>query len=81
MDSAKGKLKGLFHFKTVYIWDKVQNIVEKRLLVISKRKTKQGVEIKYSFTNAELAQYTHQALAYMQAQRFSLSIASKSKNR
>nr|WP_027472185.1 hypothetical protein [Saccharicrinis fermentans] len=60
----------MFHFKTVYIWDKVQNIVEKRLLVISKRKTKQGVEVKDSFTNAELAQYTHQALAYMQARRF-----------
>jgi SRSO17 transposase len=69
-DSAKGKLKGIFHFKTVYIWDKATDIVEKRLLVISKRKTKDGVDIKYSFTNADLAQYTEQALAYMQAQRF-----------
>ena len=69
-DSSKGKLKGLFHFKTVFIWDKAGDAVEKRLLVISKRKTKQGQEIKYSFTNAELAQYTEQALAYMQAQRF-----------
>lgn len=69
-DSAKGKLKGLFHFKTVYIWDKVTNTVEKRLLVVSKRKTKDGVEIKYSFTNANLTQYTEQSLAYMQAQRF-----------
>lgn len=69
-DSAKGKLKGLFHFKTVYIWEKTTDTVEKRLLVVSKRKTKEGVEIKYSFTNAELVQYTKQALAYMQAQRF-----------
>jgi len=69
-DSAKGKLKGLFHFKTVYIWDKATDTVEKRLLVVSKRKTKDGVEVKYSFTNAELVQYTEQALAYMQAQRF-----------
>ena len=69
-DSARGKLKGLFYFKTVYIWDKIGNTIEKRLLVISKRKTKDGVEIKYSFTNAELVQYTEQALAYMQAQRF-----------
>lgn len=69
-DSAKGKLKGLFHFKTVYIWDKASNAVEKRLLVVSKRKTNDGVETKYSFTNAELVQYTEQALAYMQAQRF-----------
>lgn len=28
------------------------------------------MEIKYSFTNAGLVQYTEQALAYMQAQRF-----------
>lgn len=69
-DSAKGKLKGLFHFKTVYIWDKPSGTVEKRLLVVSKRKTKDGQEIKYSFTNADLVQYTEQALAYMQAQRF-----------
>lgn len=69
-DSAKGILKGLFHFKMVYIWDKNTNAVENRLLVVSKRKTKEGEEIKYSFTNASLEQYTEQAIAYMQAQRF-----------
>ena len=68
--SAKGVLKGQFHFKTVYIWDKNTNTVENRLLVISRRKTKNGVDIKYSFTNANLAQYTEQVIAYMQAQRF-----------
>ena len=31
---------------------------------------KKQVEIKYSFTNANLVQYTREALAYMQAQRF-----------
>lgn len=69
-DSAKGVLKGLFHFREVYIWDKNNNTVENRLLVVSKRKTKDGEEIKYSFTNASLGQYTEKALAYMQAQRF-----------
>jgi len=69
-DSAKGVLKGLFHFREVYIWDKNANTVENRLLVVSKRKTKEGEEIKYSFTNASLVQYTEQAIAYMQAQRF-----------
>lgn len=69
-DSAKGVLKGKFHFKSVYIWDKNTNTIEDRLLVISKRKTKNGEEIKYSFTNATLGQYTEQAIAYMQAQRF-----------
>jgi len=68
--SAKGILKGLFHFQKVYIWDKNNNSVEERLLVISKRQTKDGEEIKYSLTNASLAQYTEQALAQMQAQRF-----------
>jgi SRSO17 transposase len=68
--SAKGVLKGLFHFREVYIWDKNTNTVENRLLVVSKRKTKEGEEIKYSFTNASLGQYTEQAIAYMQAQRF-----------
>jgi SRSO17 transposase len=69
-DSAKGVLKGLFHFREVYIWDKNTDTVENRLLVVSKRKTKEGEEIKYSFTNAPLGQYTEQAIAYMQAQRF-----------
>lgn len=69
-DSAKGVLKGSFHFRKVYIWGKNTNTVESRLLVVSKRKTKAGEEIKYSFTNASLGQYTEQAIAYMQAQRF-----------
>jgi SRSO17 transposase len=68
--SAKGVLKGLFHFRTVDIWDKNTNTVENRLLVVSKRKTKNGEEIKYSFTNASLGQYTEQTIVYMQAQRF-----------
>jgi SRSO17 transposase len=68
--SAKGVLKGQFHFKTIYIWDKHTNTIENRLLIISRRKTKNGVDIKYSFTNANLAQYTEQVIAYMQAQRF-----------
>jgi hypothetical protein len=33
-------------------------------------KTKTGIEIKYSFTNANFEQYTERALAYMQGQRF-----------
>ena len=69
-DSAKGKLKGKFHFKTVYVWDKKINTVEERLLVISKRETQKGYETKYSFTNASLAQYTEEVIVSMQAQRF-----------
>ncbi len=68
--SAKGVLKGKFHFATVFIWNKSDNRIEPRLLVVSKRKARYGEEIKYSFTNASLAQYTEQAIAAMQAQRF-----------
>lgn len=77
--SAKGVLKGRFHFRTVYIWDKNINSVEERLLVVSSRKTKDGEDIKFSFSNANLAQYTEQAIAYMQAQRFLLSTVLRSK--
>ena len=54
----------------MYIWNKQENQIEKRLLVIRSMKTTSGEEIKYSFTNANLVQYTPKALAYMQAQRF-----------
>lgn len=69
-NTAKGTLKGLYHFAKVYVWNKQENQIESRLLVIRKVKTKAGEEIKYSFTNADLIQYTTKALAYMQAQRF-----------
>jgi SRSO17 transposase len=69
-NTSKGVLKALYHFKKVYIWNKQINSIEPRLLVIRKTKTKTGEEIKFSFTNAERAQYTDKALAYMQAQRF-----------
>ncbi len=70
-NTTKGKLNGEYHFVRVYIWNKSINQIEPRLLVIRKTMSaKNTVEIKYSFTNANLEQYTHQALAYMQAQRF-----------
>lgn len=70
-NTTKGKLTGEYHFARVFIWNKSINQVEPRLLVIRKTMSaKNTVEIKYSFTNANLEQYTHQALAYMQAQRF-----------
>lgn len=69
-NTAKGTLKGKYHFCNVYVYNKTRNTFENRLLVIRKVKTKNGVEIKYSFTNANLAQYTEKGIAYMQAQRF-----------
>lgn len=70
-NSAKGQLTGLFHFAKVYIWNQGSNRIEPRTLVIRKMLTgKKKVEIKYSFTNANFDQYTPEALAYMQAQRY-----------
>lgn len=70
-NTAKGKLKGDYHFKRVFIWDKATDRILSRLLVIRRTKTGKGeFEYKYSFTNANLVQYTEEALAYMQAQRF-----------
>jgi len=69
-NTSKGHLKGAYHFAQVYIQNTERGSIERRLLVIRKTKTKKGYEIKFSFTNANLAQYTMNGIAYMQAQRF-----------
>jgi SRSO17 transposase len=70
-NTAKGKLTGEYHFVRVFIWNKSLDQVEPRMLIIRRTmSSKNTAEIKYSFTNANLEQYTHEALAYMQAQRF-----------
>ena len=70
-NTAKGKLKGDYHFRTVYVWDEDNHQMLRRLLVIRRTITKKGeFEYKYSFTNANLEQYSEKAIAYMQAQRF-----------
>jgi SRSO17 transposase len=70
-NTTKGKLIGNYHFVEVFIWNKGSNQIEKRLLVIRKTKSGNGsIEIKYSFTNANLEQYTPEGLAYMQAERY-----------
>ena len=70
-NTTKGKLLADYHFRTVYIWDKENNRMLRRLLVIRRNKTKKGdYEYKYSFTNANLEQYSEKGIAYMQAQRF-----------
>jgi FOG: Transposase len=70
-NTAKGKLTGDYHFRHVYVWDEENKCMHPRLLVIRRTQTKKGeYEYKYSFTNANLEQYTEQGIAYMQAQRF-----------
>ena len=68
--TAKSTLRGQYHFKKVYIWNKQENQIEQRLLVARRIKAKSGMEIKNSFTNADFIQYMPKALDYMQAQRF-----------
>ena len=70
-NTTKGKLIGHYHFAIVYIWNKTIDRIEQRLLVIRKTVSPDGaLEIKFSFTNANLEQYTPEVIAYMQAQRF-----------
>jgi SRSO17 transposase len=70
-NTAKGKLTGYYHFSQVFVWNKEVDEIETRLLVIRKTFSgKNSIDIKFSFTNANLDQYTHQGIAYMQAQRF-----------
>ena len=70
-NTTKGKLIADYHFRTVYIWDRENNRMLRRLLVIRRNQTKKGgYEYKYSFTNANLEQYTEKGIACMQAQRF-----------
>ena len=69
--TTKGVLRGEYHFAKVYIWDKSIDRTEQRLLVIHKTTSCKGtVEIKYSFTNANLEQYEPESLAYMQAEMY-----------
>lgn len=70
-NASKGVLTGFYHFVNVWIWNKAVDRVEPRLLVIRKTHTPKGEEeMKFSFTNANLDQYTPRGLAYMQAERF-----------
>ena len=76
-NTAKGKLRGLYHFKTVFIWDGVSKHASKRLLIIRKPVKKRKPEVAYSLGNVDLAQYAPEAIAYMQAQRFFIEHAFK----
>ena len=70
-NTTKGKLTGYYHFAKVFVWNKAIDRIEQRLLVIRKTFTSNNeLEIKFSFSNANLEQYTPEVVAYMQAQRF-----------
>lgn len=76
-NTAKGKLKCSYHFKTVYIWNGQSKHASKRILLIRKSLNKNKIETTYSLGNVCLAQYEPKAIAYMQAQRFFIEHAFK----
>ena len=58
-NTAKGQLTGDYHFHTVYVFDEDNHRMLRRLLVIRRTVNRKGeYEYKYSFTNANLEQYT-----------------------
>ena len=60
-NTAKGVLTRDYHFARVFIWNKSLDQIETRMLVIHRTMSaKNTAEIKYSFTNANLKQYTHE---------------------
>ena len=70
-NTTKGKLTGEYRFARIFIWNKSLDQIESRTLVIRRTMpAKNTTEIKYSFTNANLEQYTQEGLAYMQAHGF-----------
>ncbi len=56
-ESAEQYTQGMLqtHRCNIEAWNKDENLIEKRLLVVRKIKTKSGYDIKYSYTNADLA--------------------------
>lgn len=77
-DGAKGELKSKVHVQKVYTWNKEDENVCERLLIIRRTRKKNGkVETKYALSNAKEAQYKWEELALMQAQRFWIEHALK----
>jgi len=68
-DTTKGFLK-LYVYKTeVWSWDGIEERARKRTLIITKT-TENTPKVKYSFSNGDVNQYTHQEYAYFVAQRY-----------
>lgn len=68
-DTTKGKLKLYVYKIQVWTWDSKEEKARKRILVITKT-TEKKAKIKYSFSNGELNEYSHQEYAYFVAQRY-----------
>jgi SRSO17 transposase len=68
-DSTKGKIYLRVYKTTVWCWDEKESSARKRTLIITKT-TEKAVKTKYSLSNGEVEQYSHQEYAYFVAQRY-----------
>lgn len=67
--TAKGLKKVYAHKISVWHWDGKEDTAQKRVLLITKT-TGANPQIKYSFSNGELEQYTLEEYAYFQCNRY-----------
>ena len=68
-DATKGKLILYVYKTTVWSWDGEEKKARKRTLIITKT-TDNKPRVKYSFSNGEADQYSHQEYAYFVSQRY-----------
>jgi len=68
-DTTKGKLKLYVYKKQVWTWDGKESQARSRTLIITKT-LEDKAKVKYSFSNGELNDYSHQQYAYFVAQRY-----------
>jgi len=67
--TTKGWLKLKVHLAKVWVWDGEEKEPRERCLIITQTLDEKG-DIKYSFSNGKLEQYSHQHYAYFQSQRY-----------
>ena len=80
--TAKGKLRGDYHFRTVYIWDKEYHRMLRRLLVIRRTPDGKGdYEYKYCLPMPIWINTLNKVLLTCRHNAFLLSIVSKKTNR
>jgi len=67
--TTKGWLKLKTHLAKVWVWDGQEKEPRERCLVITQTLDEKG-DIKYSFSNGKVEQYSHQQYSYFQSQRY-----------
>lgn len=70
--TTKGWLKAWVHCIKVWVWDKKEATARRRILIIRKTigRNKEITDTKYTLSNGKLEEYTIEAFAFFQAQRY-----------